>query len=146
MATQYTPKNILIAGAAGFIGSHVCNRLNRNYPHYKIVVLEKLDYCSSLKKLNPSRSSANFKFIKGDIASDDLVNFILLTESMDTIMHFAAQTHVDNSFGNSFEFTKNNIYDIHVLLEACKGIICVNKTYTNILHVKRYLGKGVHNF
>ncbi|KAF4373197.1 hypothetical protein CsatB_021499 [Cannabis sativa] len=120
MATNYKPKNILITGAAGFIASHVCNRLIRNYPEYNIVVLDKLDYCSNLKNLLPSRSSPNFKFIKGDIGSADLVNFILLTESIDTIMHFAAQTHVDNSFGNSFEFTKNNIYGTHVLLEACK--------------------------
>ncbi|CAL4913830.1 unnamed protein product [Urochloa decumbens] len=119
MAT-YEPKNILITGAAGFIASHVANRLVRKYPHYKIVVLDKLDYCSSLKNLNPSRPSPNFKFVKGDIASADLVNYLLITESIDTIMHFAAQTHVDNSFGNSFEFTKNNIYGTHVLLEACK--------------------------
>lgn len=120
MATVYTPKNILITGAAGFIASHVCNRLIGNYPEYKIVVLDKLDYCSNLKNLNPSRLSPNLKFIKGDVASADLVHFILLTEKIDTIMHFAAQTHVDNSFGNSFEFTKNNIYGTHVLLEACK--------------------------
>ncbi|KAI3905882.1 hypothetical protein MKW92_019441 [Papaver armeniacum] len=117
---NYTPKNILITGAAGFIASHVANRLIRNYPDYKIVVLDKLDYCSNLKNLLPSRSSPNFKFVKGDIGSADLVNFLLITESIDTIMHFAAQTHVDNSFGNSFEFTKNNIYGTHVLLEACK--------------------------
>ncbi|KAG4924033.1 Trifunctional UDP-glucose 4,6-dehydratase/UDP-4-keto-6-deoxy-D-glucose 3,5-epimerase/UDP-4-keto-L-rhamnose-reductase RHM1 [Glycine soja] len=120
MANTYKPKNILITGAAGFIASHVCNRIVRNYPDYKIIVLDKLDYCSNLKNLIPSRSSPNFKFIKGDIGSADLVNYILLTESIDTIMHFAAQTHVDNSFGNSFEFTKNNIYGTHVLLEACK--------------------------
>ncbi|KAL3503067.1 hypothetical protein ACH5RR_037516 [Cinchona calisaya] len=119
MAT-YTPKNILITGAAGFIASHVANRLIRSYPDYKIVVLDKLDYCSNLKNLLPSRPSPNFKFVKGDIASADLVNYLLITESIDTIMHFAAQTHVDNSFGNSFEFTKNNIYGTHVLLEACK--------------------------
>jgi len=118
--TTYKPKNILITGAAGFIASHVANRLIRNYPDYKIVVLDKLDYCSDLKNLDPSFSSPNFKFVKGDIASDDLVNYLLITENIDTIMHFAAQTHVDNSFGNSFEFTKNNIYGTHVLLEACK--------------------------
>lgn len=118
--SSYTPKNILITGAAGFIASHVANRLIRNYPDYKIVVLDKLDYCSNLKNLRPSQSSPNFKFVKGDIASADLVNYLLITESIDTIMHFAAQTHVDNSFGNSFEFTKNNIYGTHVLLEACK--------------------------
>ena len=122
MGATYKPKNILITGAAGFIASHVCNRLVRNHHDYKIVVLDKLDYCSNLKNLIPSRSSPNFKFIKGDIGSADLINYILLTESIDTIMHFAAQTHVDNSFGNSFEFTKNNIYGTHVLLEACKVI------------------------
>lgn len=83
-------------------------------------MLDKLDYCSNLKNLSPSQSSPNFKFVKGDIGSADLVNYLLITESIDTIMHFAAQTHVDNSFGNSFEFTKNNIYGTHVLLEACK--------------------------
>jgi UDP-glucose 4,6-dehydratase len=117
---SYTPKNILITGAAGFIASHVANRLVRSHPEYKIVVLDKLDYCSNLKNLLPSKSSPNFKFVKGDIGSADLVNYLLITESIDTIMHFAAQTHVDNSFGNSFEFTKNNIYGTHVLLEACK--------------------------
>ncbi|XP_024399718.1 trifunctional UDP-glucose 4,6-dehydratase/UDP-4-keto-6-deoxy-D-glucose 3,5-epimerase/UDP-4-keto-L-rhamnose-reductase RHM1 isoform X2 [Physcomitrium patens] len=116
----YVPKNILITGAAGFIASHVANRLIRNYPQYKIVVLDKLDYCSNLKNLFPSKASKNFKFVKGDIGSADLVNYLLITEGIDTIMHFAAQTHVDNSFGNSFEFTKNNIYGTHVLLEACK--------------------------
>lgn len=117
---SYNPKNILITGAAGFIASHVANRLVRKYPQYKIVVLDKLDYCSNLKNLLPSKSSPNFKFVRGDIASADLVNYLLITEGIDTIMHFAAQTHVDNSFGNSFEFTKNNIYGTHVLLEACK--------------------------
>ncbi|GMH19101.1 hypothetical protein Nepgr_020942 [Nepenthes gracilis] len=116
----FTPKNILITGAAGFIASHVANRLIRNHPDYKIVVLDKLDYCSNLKNLLPSQSSLNLKFVKGDIGSADLVNYLLITESIDTIIHFAAQTHVDNSFGNSFEFTKNNIYGTHVLLEACK--------------------------
>jgi UDP-glucose 4,6-dehydratase len=127
----YTPKNILITGAAGFIASHVANRLMRNYPHYEIVVLDKLDYCSNLKNLLPSKSSKNFKFVKGDIGSADLVNYLLITEGIDTIMHFAAQTHVDNSFGNSFEFTKNNIYGTHVLLEACK----VTGTVHRFIHV-----------
>ncbi|MFS7978809.1 putative NAD(P)-binding domain, NAD(P)-binding domain superfamily [Helianthus anomalus] len=65
-------------------------------------------------------SSPNLKFVKWDIGSADLVNYLLITESIDTIMHFAAQTHINKSFGNSFEFTKNNIYGTHVLLEACK--------------------------
>lgn len=117
---KYKPKNILITGAAGFIASHVANRLIRNYPEYRIIVLDKLAYCSNLKNLDPSRSFPNFKFVEGDVCSADLVKYILDTEDIDTIMHFAAQTHVDNSFGNSFEFIKNNVYGTCVLLEACK--------------------------
>ncbi|KAL5559400.1 hypothetical protein UlMin_035611 [Ulmus minor] len=128
---QYAPRNILLTGAAGFIASHVTNRLIRNYPNYKIVALDKLDYCSNLKNLTPSRSSPNFKFVKGDVASADLVNYLLIAEEIDTIMHFAAQTHVDNSFGNSFEFTNNNVYGTHVLLEACK----VTKRIKRFIHV-----------
>lgn len=92
---KYTPRSIFITGAAGFIASHVTKRLIKNYPDYKIVALDKLDYCSSLKNLLPARSSPNFKFVKGDIASADLVNRLLAAEGIDTIMHFAAQTHVD---------------------------------------------------
>lgn len=125
------PKCILLTGAAGFIASHVTNRLINKYPNYKIVALDKLDYCSSLKNLNPCLSSTNFKFVKGDIACADLVNHLLVAEEVDTIMHFAAQTHVDNSFGNSFEFTNNNIYGTHVLLEACK----VTRRIKRFIHV-----------
>ncbi|XP_034682992.1 trifunctional UDP-glucose 4,6-dehydratase/UDP-4-keto-6-deoxy-D-glucose 3,5-epimerase/UDP-4-keto-L-rhamnose-reductase RHM1-like [Vitis riparia] len=127
----YVPRNILITGAAGFIASHVTNRLVKNHPDYRIVALDKLDYCSNVKNLGPSRSSSNFKFVKGDIVCADLVNHLLVAEDIDTIMHFAAQTHVDNSFGNSFEFTNNNIYGTHVLLEACK----VTKRIKRFIHV-----------
>jgi putative heme-binding domain-containing protein len=57
---------------------------------------------------------------QGDICSSDLVNYVLRTQNVDTIMNFAAQTHVDNSFGNSFTFTETNILGTHVLLEAAK--------------------------
>ncbi|CAI9094814.1 OLC1v1030614C1 [Oldenlandia corymbosa var. corymbosa] len=119
-AHEFVPKNILITGAAGFIASHVTNRLVKQHPHYRIVALDKLEYCSCLKNLNPSFELPNFKFVNADILSDDLMNHLLEAEDIDTIMHFAAQTHVDNSFGNSFEFTNNNVLGTHVLLEACK--------------------------
>ncbi|KAK4490897.1 hypothetical protein RD792_001612 [Penstemon davidsonii] len=125
--SEYAPKNILITGAAGFIASHVTIRLVNLYPNYKIVALDKLDYCSSLKNLCPCFSFPNFKFVKADIVSSDLINYVLVAENIDTIMHFAAQTHVDNSFGNSFEFTNNNIYGTHVLLEACKVTKCIKR-------------------
>jgi len=116
----HTPKNILITGGAGFIASHVVIRFVKKYPQYKIVNLDKLDYCSSLLNLKSIDSAPNYKFVKGNICSPDLVKYILDSEEIDTILHFAAQTHVDNSFGNSFQFTENNILGTHTLLEAAK--------------------------
>lgn len=73
-----------------------------------------------MANLDEIKDFPNYKFVKGNICSSDLVNFVLETEKIDTIMHFAAQTHVDNSFGNSFQFTQNNIMGTHVLLESAK--------------------------
>jgi len=120
-AGGYVPQNILITGAAGFIASHVATRLTKTYSQYKIVVIDKLDYCSSLKNLDSIKGCKNFKFVKGDITSADLINYVMKAERIDTVMHFAAQTHVDNSFGNSFAFTHNNVYGTHVLLESAKN-------------------------
>lgn len=116
----FEPRNILLTGGAGFIGSHVAIRLLKKYPQYKVVILDCLDYCASLSNLSSVRKLPNFKFIKGDIQSADLVRLVLQQEEIDTVMHFAAQTHVDNSFGNSLAFTINNTYGTHVLLECCR--------------------------
>lgn len=84
------------------------------------MVLDKLDYCSSMKNLERTAKQRNVQFVKGDVRSVDLLNFIIKSKKIDTILHFAAQSHVDNSFGNSFEFTKNNIEGTHTLLEAAR--------------------------
>uniref|UniRef100_A0A7S0SZP8 NAD(P)-binding domain-containing protein n=1 Tax=Chromulina nebulosa TaxID=96789 RepID=A0A7S0SZP8_9STRA len=117
---DFTPQNILITGGAGFIASHVVFLLVKKYPQFKIVNLDRLDYCSCLENLDSIKDYPNYKFIKGNICSSDLINFVLSSEKIDTILHFAAQTHVDNSFGNSFQFTQNNIMGTHVLLESAK--------------------------
>mmetsp|Transcript_28349 Transcript_28349/g.40607 ORF Transcript_28349/g.40607 Transcript_28349/m.40607 type:complete len:355 (+) Transcript_28349:132-1196(+) len=121
MSSDYTPCSILVTGGAGFIASHVAILLVNKYPQYKVVVYDKLDYCSCLANIAHLEDYPNFKFVKGDICSPDLVNYVLKEEKIDTIMHFAAQTHVDNSFGNSFTFTQTNIYGTHVLLESAKN-------------------------
>ena len=115
----------------GFIGSHVAILLCTKYPQYNVVVYDKLDYCSCLENLDGIKDLPNFKFIKGEISSADLVNFVLKEEKIDTIMHFAAQTHVDNSFGNSFAFTQANIFGTHVMLESAKNC----STLRRFIHV-----------
>mmetsp|Transcript_23078 Transcript_23078/g.71951 ORF Transcript_23078/g.71951 Transcript_23078/m.71951 type:complete len:324 (-) Transcript_23078:355-1326(-) len=119
-AGVYTPKSILITGAAGFIGSHVALRIIKNYPQYKVVVFDKMDYCASMRNLDSVKDYPNFKFVKGDIQSFDILSYVLHAEDIDTIMHFAAQSHVDNSFGNSLSFTLNNVHGTHVLLECAR--------------------------
>jgi UDP-glucose 4,6-dehydratase len=95
----------------------------RHFRFVKIVVFLNFSLdCSCLANLDDIKNYPNYKFVKGNICSSDLVNFVLETEKIDTIMHFAAQTHVDNSFGNSFQFTQNNIMGTHVLLESAKAM------------------------
>jgi UDP-glucose 4,6-dehydratase len=76
--------------------------------------------CSCIENLDDIKHYPNYKFVKGNICSSELVNYVFAEEKIDTVMHFAAQTHVDNSFGNSFQFTQNNIMGTHVLLESAK--------------------------
>ena len=128
----YSPGAILVTGGAGFIASHVCILLAKKYPAVTIVNYDCLDYCSCLENLSEIASLPNYKFIKGNICNPDMVLHVLKSEKIDTIMHFAAQTHVDNSFGNSFQFTKNNIYGTHVLLESAK---LLGPQLTRFVHV-----------
>jgi len=100
-------KRILITGGAGFIGSNMVN-------------IDKLDYCASLKVLRSIEHAANYEFVKGDILDADLVNYVLRKFKITHVIHFAAQTHVDNSFGNSLSFTRNNVLGTHTLLECCR--------------------------
>ncbi|KAF9923171.1 hypothetical protein FBU30_006744 [Linnemannia zychae] len=172
-------KRILLTGGAGFIGSVFVRKLVLNYPEYLIVVVDKLDYCSSLNNLRPfllpppddidqdihysqdgpslspttismtteprwSQSTAtlhsdgtvpyhkdttgrktnpqypNFVFLEGDITDVEFIDSIMAKYRINTILHLAAQTHVDKSFGQSIEFTQNNVLGTHVLLEAAR--------------------------
>ncbi|ORX55617.1 putative DTDP-glucose 4,6-dehydratase [Hesseltinella vesiculosa] len=113
-------QSILVTGGAGFIGSFLVRKLVALYPQYHIYVVDKLDYCGSLHNLKAVKDFPNYTFIKGDITSSDFMSFILKEKKIDVIFHLAAQTHVDNSFGDSFEFTKNNVMGTHVMLEAAK--------------------------
>lgn len=133
--SDYQPKSVLLTGGAGFIGSNTLVWLVKKYPEIKFVCLDKLAYCASTKnfdEISDQKQYPNFKFVKGDITSADLVNYLMKNEVIDTVMHFAAQTHVDHSFGNSFEFTRSNIFGTHVLLESAKLFIHQVKRFIHV--------------
>jgi UDP-glucose 4,6-dehydratase len=110
-----------LTGGAGFIGSNVLLHLAKQYPQYKLICLDKLDVCSSTNNFKEIASNPQFQFVHGDICSADLVRHIIQANDVDTIMHFASQTHVDNSFGNSLHFTESNVKGTHTLLETVKS-------------------------
>lgn len=117
---QYIPKNILITGGCGFIASNFINQLVNKFPTYNFINIDCLYNCSSLNNIIIS-DKQNYNFIKGNICSYDLILYILNKFSIDTVIHFAAQSHVDNSFSNPIQYTKDNVLASHILIEACKS-------------------------
>lgn len=116
---MFEPSSVLVTGGAGFIASNFINYMVRKYPTVLFVNVDKLNYCSSLKNIEVDKHS-NYEFVKGDVGSADLINHILKQYNIDTIIHFAAQSHVCNSFDYSIEYTKDNVLATHILLEAAK--------------------------
>ena len=112
--------NVLVTGAAGFIGSNFAEYIIKKHPDYKIVVLDKLTYAGNMENLKNVIN--DIKFVKCDICDFDLVLEILKEEKIDAIVHFAAESHVDNSIKEPFVFTHTNVIGTHTLLEAARRI------------------------
>ncbi|KAI1143899.1 NAD(P)-binding protein [Hypoxylon sp. FL0543] len=116
-------KNIMVTGGAGFIACWLVRHLTLTYPEaYNIISFDKLDYCSSLNNTRMLNDKRNFTFYHGDITNPSEVLDCMERFNIDTIFHFAAQSHVDLSFGNSYGFTHTNVYGTHVMLESAKKI------------------------
>lgn len=115
--------NYLITGGCGFIGSNYINFLFKNKKVKNIINLDILYYCASIYNINENvRTSDRYKFIKGDLNNYDLIENILKEYKITHVVHFAAQSHVDNSFNNSLQYTYDNVKGTHTLLEAIKNV------------------------
>jgi dTDP-glucose 4,6-dehydratase len=113
-------KNILITGGCGFIGSNFINYMVSKYNNLNFINIDALYYCASLDNIKVSNYN-NYEFIKGNINDYNLLVYILKSKNIDTIINFAAQSHVDNSFLESLKYTEDNIKGTHTLLEAIKN-------------------------
>ena len=118
--------NILVTGAAGFIGSNFVHYYVEKYPDDKLVVLDKLTYAGNLGNLAPfitlegDSVDERVKFIKGDICDRELVRKIFSDEDIAGVIHFAAESHVDNSIKNPSIFVETNVLGTQVLLDVAK--------------------------
>jgi|TARA_B110000977_G_scaffold43782_1_gene59427 dTDP-glucose 4,6-dehydratase len=102
-------KTILITGGAGFIGSHVVRRFVKEYPNYHIINLDKLTYCGDLENIKEIAHSENYTFIKGDICDNELLKNIFEEYTPNSVIHLAAESHVDNSIDNPNIFIQTNV-------------------------------------
>ena len=114
-------KNLLITGGCGFIGSNYINYIFEKYKDFNIVNIDAMYYCASENNVNEEvRNSERYKLIKGNLCSYDLVYHIINNYNIEYIIHFAAQSHVQNSFEDAIQYTKDNIVGTHNLLEAVR--------------------------
>nr|VFK23349.1 MAG: dTDP-glucose 4,6-dehydratase [Candidatus Kentron sp. MB]VFK28481.1 MAG: dTDP-glucose 4,6-dehydratase [Candidatus Kentron sp. MB]VFK74268.1 MAG: dTDP-glucose 4,6-dehydratase [Candidatus Kentron sp. MB] len=121
-AQGYQPASLLVTGGAGFIGANFVHYWLAKYPENRIVVLDALTYAGNLRSLGPSARKPDYRFVHGDIGNRDLVERILREDAIDTIVHFAAETHVDRSIHGPDAFIETNIVGTHALLRAARSV------------------------
>jgi dTDP-glucose 4,6-dehydratase len=110
---------LLITGGAGFIGSNFIRHILGKYENYEIINLDKLTYCGNLENLSDVESNPRYKFIKGDICDNKIVDQIA-SEGINFIINFAAESHVDRSIIDPTAFLKTSIQGVNTLLETAK--------------------------
>jgi len=113
-------KNIIITGGAGFIGSHVIRRFVNQYPDYHIINLDNLTYAGNLENLKDIESKENYEFIKCDITNAKEIEGIFQSRSVHSVIHLAAESHVDRSITNPIDFVMTNVVGTVILLNAFK--------------------------
>jgi dTDP-glucose 4,6-dehydratase len=113
-------KIILITGGAGFIGSHVVRRFVKGYPEYKVINLDALTYAGNLENLKDVETFPNYTFIKGDITDEKQLDEVFGRFSISSVIHLAAESHVDRSIIDPLAFVRTNVLGTVTLLNACR--------------------------
>ena len=115
-------KQILITGGAGFIGSHVVRRFVNLYPSYHIFNLDALTYAGNLDNVADLEAASNYTFVKGDIVDADFITDLFTKHQFDSVIHLAAESHVDRSIENPLAFVQTNVIGTLNLLNAFKNL------------------------
>lgn len=113
-------KNILITGGAGFIGSHVVRLFVNKYPDYNIFNYDKLTYAGNLENLSDVEKKSNYSFVKGDVLDSEFLYQTFKNYKIDSVIHLAAESHVDRSIHNPDEFALTNIIGTIRILKAAQ--------------------------
>tara|TARA_B100001093_G_scaffold435958_1_gene434156 strand:- start:678 stop:1703 length:1026 start_codon:yes stop_codon:yes gene_type:complete len=114
-------RNILVTGGAGFIGSHVVRLLVNKYPKYHIINMDLLTYAGNLENLIDIEHKKNYSFVKCDICDSKKVKTIFNDYDIDSVIHLAAESHVDRSIKDPFSFAKTNVMGTISLLQVAKN-------------------------
>ena len=113
---------LLVTGGAGFIGANFVYYWLAHYPQDRVVVLDALTYAGNMASLAGCLEQENFRFVHGDIGDQDLVESLLAEEGLDTVVNFAAESHVDRSIHGPDPFVTTNVVGTHSLLKAAKKV------------------------
>ncbi|NEO21515.1 dTDP-glucose 4,6-dehydratase [Moorena sp. SIO4A5] len=116
--TTRQPRQLLVTGGAGFIGSNFVHHWCEQYPGDRVVVLDALTYAGNRQNLAGLEEKANLRFVQGDICDRTLVDRLLQEENIDTVAHFAAESHVDRSILGPDAFIRTNVVGSFTLLES----------------------------
>lgn len=112
--------NLLVTGGAGFIGSNFIRHMLGAHPEYTIVNLDSLTYAGNLNNLKDCDTNPRYTFVRGDICDRTLVSAVMEKQGIDTVVHFAAESHVDRSIADASVFVKTNVLGTYTLLEAAR--------------------------